>query len=135
MTPHKVTLTFSARGYELDSYGHVNNAVYLNYFEHARWEFFRELGLLTLLAELDVVAVVTEIRIRYQREVKIFDELTIDSQCNPEGPFLIFQQRLMNRSTGLQAARAMTRLVFINRDRLPQDIPPVVLDIINKQNV
>ncbi len=135
MTPRKITLTFSARGYELDSYGHVNNAVYLNYFEHARWEFFRELGLLTLLEKLDVIAVVTEIRIRYQREVKIFDELTIDSQCHPEGPYLVFQQRLINGSTGLQAARAVTRLIFIDRDRVPQDIPTEVLDVINKRNI
>lgn len=29
------------RGPEIDSWGHVNNAVYLQWFEHARWEMAR----------------------------------------------------------------------------------------------
>ena len=31
------------RGYELDSFNHVDNAVYLNYYEHARWQILRRL--------------------------------------------------------------------------------------------
>jgi len=34
----------SVRGYELDSYNHVNNAVYLNYYEQARWQLMKETG-------------------------------------------------------------------------------------------
>ncbi|MBI3542597.1 MAG: acyl-CoA thioesterase [Deltaproteobacteria bacterium] len=33
---------FQVRGYELDGYGHVNHAVYLNYAEHARWQMIEE---------------------------------------------------------------------------------------------
>jgi acyl-CoA thioester hydrolase len=33
------------RSYECDGYGHVNNAVYLNYLEVARHEYLRALGL------------------------------------------------------------------------------------------
>jgi len=33
------------RGYELDSFGHVNHAVYLSYFEHARWQALWAAGL------------------------------------------------------------------------------------------
>ena len=29
----KTRFEFNVRGYELDSFGHVNNAVYLNYLE------------------------------------------------------------------------------------------------------
>lgn len=35
----------TVRHYECDSYGHVNNANYLNYLEHARGEFLKEIGL------------------------------------------------------------------------------------------
>ncbi len=32
------------RHYECDAYGHVNNANYLNYLEHARGEFLKDIG-------------------------------------------------------------------------------------------
>jgi acyl-CoA thioester hydrolase len=32
------------RTYECDSYGHVNNANYLNYLEYGRYEFLRAIG-------------------------------------------------------------------------------------------
>ncbi|MDR0589107.1 MAG: acyl-CoA thioesterase, partial [Spirochaetaceae bacterium] len=32
------------RTYECDSYGHVNNAVYLNYLEFARYEFLKDIN-------------------------------------------------------------------------------------------
>ena len=32
------------RGYELDQFGHVNHAVYLNYLEQARWDALEEGG-------------------------------------------------------------------------------------------
>lgn len=35
----KLSFEFDVRTYELDAYGHVNNAVYLNYFEYARMKF------------------------------------------------------------------------------------------------
>jgi acyl-CoA thioester hydrolase len=34
----------TVRTYECDSYGHVNNANYLNYLEFARYEFLRAIG-------------------------------------------------------------------------------------------
>ena len=96
--PKKITITFTARGYELDSYNHINNAVYLNYFEHARWEYFRELGLYALLTESGNLPVVTDVHIRYQREIRLFDELAIESFCFQEKPYLIFQQKIINKT-------------------------------------
>jgi acyl-CoA thioester hydrolase len=123
----KLSITFTARGYELDSYNHVNNAVYLNYFEHARWEFFRELDLYGILKENDNLPVVTDVHIRYQREVRLFDELRIESFCIQQKPYLIFQQKIINLSTGFAVARATTKLIFIDKDKLPCDVPAEIL--------
>ena len=119
--PKKLTITLTARGYELDSYNHINNAVYLNYFEHARWEYFRQTDLYGFLKEMDNLPVVTDIHIRYQREVRLFDELLIESFCVQEKPYLVFQQKIMNLTTGLAAARATTKLVFVDEERVIQD--------------
>ncbi|HNY01451.1 MAG TPA: acyl-CoA thioesterase [Bacteroidales bacterium] len=129
----KLTVNITARGYELDSYNHINNAVYLNYFEHGRWEYFRQLGLYDVMKESGSLPVVTDIHIRYQREVKLFDDLEIESHCVHESPYLVFRQRIFNRTTGASAARAETKLIFTGPDRLACDVPQVILDLLNTE--
>ena len=126
----KITITFTARGYELDSYNHINNAVYLNYFEHARWEYFRELGLYGFLKEDDNFPVVTDIHIRYQREIRLFDELSVESFCFEEKPYLVFQQKITNLPTNLPSARATTKLIFLGKDRIAGEVPAAILELI-----
>ena len=128
--PKKLTITFTARGYELDSYKHINNAVYLNYFEHARWEFFRTLNFYDFLKENNNLPVVTDVHIRYQREIRLFDELMIESFCMQEKPYLVFQQKIMNLTTGLASARATTKLIFIDHNKIPRDVPAEILSAI-----
>jgi YbgC/YbaW family acyl-CoA thioester hydrolase len=126
----KLSITLTARGYELDSYDHINNAVYLNYFEHARWEFFKELDLYHFLKENDNLPVVTDVHIRYQREIKLFDELRIESFCTEEKPYLIFHQKILNLTTGMASARATTKLIFIDKNRIPMNVPAEILNSI-----
>ncbi len=45
MKQYQYQLEFQVRDYECDMQGHVNNAVYMNYLEHCRHEFIKELGL------------------------------------------------------------------------------------------
>ena len=127
---NKQTITFTARGYELDSYNHINNAVYLNYFEHARWEYLRQLNIYEFLKENQNLPVVTDVHIRYQREIKIFDALRIESYCILEKPYLIFHQKIMNLTTGLSSARATTKLIFIGKDKIVGDVPSEILSAI-----
>jgi len=115
--------TTSVRGYELDSYGHVNNSVYLNYFEHARWKMFRDLELNHLVHASNILIVVTDIHIRYMREAKLYDEIEIRTKAVCDGPFLIFKQKLFNTETGLALARAETKTIFLGENRKPVDIP------------
>jgi YbgC/YbaW family acyl-CoA thioester hydrolase len=126
--PKKLTISFTARGYELDSYGHINNAVYLNYFEHARWEFFRELNLYDFLKQAENLPVVTDVHVRYQREIKLFDEVMIESFCFQEKPYLVFQQKLLNKTTQLASARATTKLIFLDNDKIARDVPNEILE-------
>ena len=126
----KLTITLTARGYELDSYNHINNAVYLNYFEHARWEFFKTLNFYDFLKKNDNLPVVTDVHIRYQREIRLFDELAIESFCVQEKPYLVFHQKIMNLTTGLPSARATTKLIFIDKNRIPRDVPAEILSAI-----
>jgi len=112
------------RGYELDSYGHVNNAVYLNYFEHGRWDMFKKLNLNEIIHATHRFIVVTDIHVRYMREAKLYDELEVQTRMTREGLYLIFKQRIFNKQTGLAIARAEVKTIFLdNVTRKPTDIP------------
>jgi acyl-CoA thioester hydrolase len=66
------------RSYECDSYGHVNNAVYLNYLEYARHEYLKDISLsLEDLRADGYSMIVAEISIRYKRPAGTDDELVI----------------------------------------------------------
>ncbi|WP_405393384.1 acyl-CoA thioesterase [Streptomyces sp. NBC_01102] len=61
----------TVRGYELDTQGHLNQAVYLQYAEHARWELLRAAGVPQekLLAG-GVGPVQLEVTVKYLRELR-----------------------------------------------------------------
>ena len=70
----------AVRGYELDLQGHVNQAVYLQYGEHARWQCFQAAGVTPdVLLGAGFGPVVLETTIRYLKELRAGDE--IDVSC------------------------------------------------------
>ncbi|MEU4556915.1 acyl-CoA thioesterase [Actinoplanes sp. NPDC023936] len=69
----------AVRGYELDVQGHVNQAVYLQYGEHARWQCFQAAGLSPeVLVSAGCGPVVLETTIRYLKELRSGDEVDVD---------------------------------------------------------
>lgn len=79
-------MTFSVpvtvRGYELDVNGHLNQAVYHQYAEHARWELLRAAGLVPDKMQLSGLGpVVLESTVKYRRELHLGDEITITCEC------------------------------------------------------
>ena len=68
------------RGYELDTQGHLNQAVYLQYGEHARWELLRAAGVTQeALIASGVGPVALESTVRYLRELRGGDD--VDVSC------------------------------------------------------
>ncbi|ELP71043.1 acyl-CoA thioesterase [Streptomyces turgidiscabies] len=74
--PFSVPVT--VRGYETDMQGHVNQSVYLNYAEHARWSLLHAAGIsqAELIAE-GVGPVALETTIRYRRELLAGDKVEV----------------------------------------------------------
>ncbi len=126
----KYSYKTEVRGYELDSYGHVNNAVYLNYTEQARWEILRNAGLLNSFLDKNLLLVVTETNIRYMRELKLFDEIEISTTIKIEAPYLVFYHDILNLTEKTKAAKAEVKTILIDKDRIPQDIPEELKSIV-----
>jgi YbgC/YbaW family acyl-CoA thioester hydrolase len=119
MFEYKITV----RGYELDSFGHVNHAVYLNYMEQARWEIIRQIGLIGKLIQEAKKLVVIKIEVRYVNELKLFDEIIIQTKVKKEAPYLVFNHKLIQQTGNYQIARAVVKTILLDHNKTPLDIP------------
>ncbi|RDI55656.1 acyl-CoA thioesterase [Nocardia mexicana] len=94
-------MTFSVpvtvRGYELDVNGHLNQAVYHQYAEHARWEVLRAAGLVPDKMRLAGVGpVVLESTVKHLRELHLGDEVTVTSEFEwGEGKVFRMRQQII----------------------------------------
>lgn len=94
-------MTFSVpvtvRGYELDVNGHLNQAVYHQYAEHARWEVMRAAGLVPDKIRLSGLGpVVLESTVKHLRELHLGDEVTVTCETEwGEGKVFRMRQRII----------------------------------------
>lgn len=120
--PFRVSIV--VRGYELDTQGHLNQAVYLNYAEHARWEFLRSLGITQdkLLAS-GVGPVALETTIRFRRELRGGDriEVTCAFEWSESKTFRITQDFLHEDGTVAASLSALCGILDLTERRMVPD--------------
>jgi YbgC/YbaW family acyl-CoA thioester hydrolase len=126
--PSTYLFELEARGYELDSYGHVNNSVYFNYTEQARWDVFRQLGLYEMLASKGLKIVLVENQMKYIRQVRLFDKIKVETIMEKSAHFLLFRHALRIAETGKPVAKSTAKTVFLDQTDKPCDIPKEILD-------
>lgn len=122
---HEFAIT--VRGYEIDSFGHVNNAVYLNYCEQARWEILRSLDLFDFFSINRLILVVTEADIRYIKEARVFDELLVVTDVEKSSPYLVFNHVILRADSGERITRASIKTLLVDEERVPHDIPDLFI--------
>lgn len=65
----------------LDSFGHVNNAVYVQLYEEARWDFITKNGFgLDVVQQHQKGPVLLDLQVRFKREIKNRELIKITSQ-------------------------------------------------------
>jgi len=124
--PFSVRVT--VRGYETDVQGHLNQAVYLNYAEHARWSLLQEAGITQSgLISQGVGPVALETTIRYKRELLAGDEADVSCVFAWSGGKVFTIEQTITRADGTVAAEitAVGGLLDLTKRKLvpnPQDI-------------
>jgi YbgC/YbaW family acyl-CoA thioester hydrolase len=69
----------------LDTFGHVNNAVYLSIYEEARWDFITKNGLgLKEIMESKIGPVLLDLQLTFKSELNNRDKIKIVSQARTE---------------------------------------------------
>lgn len=65
----------------LDSFGHMNNAMYLNLFEEARWDLITKNGYgLKKIQETGLGPTILEIKMIFLKELRLREQITIETQ-------------------------------------------------------
>ncbi len=124
-------LRLRARSYELDSFAHVNHAVYLNYFEHARFAALTDGGFPpTRLAERGEGVHVVRIEVDFRRELRLGEEVEIRTRAVDAGAssMTIGQRMVAPDDREVLYAEARVVVVWVGPDGRPMRVPQDVRD-------
>jgi acyl-CoA thioester hydrolase len=112
MTEYASEIEIPVRYRDIDSVGHVNNAVYVTYLEQARVEYIEEvLG----ASALDPGFVIANVEVDYERPILVDETVTVGLGVTDIGTASI-EMAYDVRANGHRAATATSVLVPYNRE-------------------
>ena len=113
------------RTYECDSYGHVNNAVYLHYLEFARMEFLKQIGFdYKGMVDAGYFLYVTHVDIHYKNSAVLDDHLTIEVDSIKLGAVSGTFRQVIRKDDGTVCAEAEVSWASVDsKTRRPSRIP------------
>ncbi|MGE0159533.1 MAG: acyl-CoA thioesterase [Gemmatimonadales bacterium] len=122
--------TIAVRSGEIDSFGHVNHAVFLHYFEHARYEALQAAGFRWhLLRDNDWQIYVVRIEVDYVAQAMRGDTLRVRTWAESfRRTTMTLRQEMLRDQDGspVVVARAKVDAVWIGPDRRPMRVPEIV---------
>ncbi|MCX6640776.1 MAG: thioesterase family protein [bacterium] len=122
----KLACRLKVRSYELDGYGHVNNAVFFNYYEQARVEYLEQRGLSfgSLWSE-GYIFVIARAEIDYIEPLTISDKIEIVGEVTEKGNSSItIQQKIYRLPDRSLVSRGKFIAVFLDRKTMqPANVP------------
>ena len=99
----------------LDSFGHVNNAVYLELYEEARWDFITKNGYgLEVIKKLQKGPVILEVAVKYKKELVNREMVTIESKTEEIRGRIMTLSQVMKKSDGSVASTATFTVGFFD---------------------
>ena len=100
----------------LDSFGHVNNAAYVQIYEEARWDFITKNGFgLEVIQKDQVGPVLLDLQVKFKREIKNREIIKIQSQTRElmNSKMMILEQKMI-KSDGRIASEAVFTVGFFD---------------------
>lgn len=121
--PKSYTSTIEVRAYELDSYGHVNHAVYVSYLEHARWKMLEDEGIhVAKFQDWKCWPVISNLEIKYLKPAFAGEVLEIKTRViESRRVGFTLEQKMFRQGTLLLEAKITS--VIVNESGRPTEIP------------
>lgn len=112
------------RSYECDSYSHVNNAVYLNYLEHARMDFLHKIKFdYKGIVKEGFSLYVTHIDIHYKASAFLDDKLIVETKPTKLKHIMGEFTQTIKKEDGTLCAEATVTWASVKNDGRPAKIP------------
>ena len=106
---------------DLDGLGHVNNAVYLNYLENAKVDYFREV---VGAGSLDTLGIVADVKIAYRSPAFFGETLSVGIRVGDVGTkSLRFEFEVRGPDDRLVAEGSSVHVAFDYETREPVAVP------------
>ena len=80
LADYPVVIEIAVAWGEMDAFGHVNNIVYLRYFESARVAYFDKVGTMETLATTGIGPILAETRCRYKLPLTYPDTISVGAR-------------------------------------------------------
>ena len=121
-----VVVTLPIQWGDQDAFGHVNNTVFLRWFETARIAYSERVGFDQLLKTIGVGPILAAIHCNYRRQVKYPDTIQIGARVTKLGrTSLIMQHHAVSLNQQTLVADGDSTIVSFNyRDQRPAALSP-----------
>ena len=104
--------------HHLDSFGHVNNSVYVKLFEEARWDFITKGGFgLEKILEMQKGPVILDLKVKFRRELKNRERVKIYSTVIEASRLIVLQQTIKKTDGKISAEAVFTVGYFDMKER------------------
>lgn len=113
--------------FHLDSFGHVNNAVYVELYEEARWDFITKNGFgLSRIQELQQGPVILDLKVRFKRELKNRERVKIISRTTEivSSKIMVLEQTILKPDGKVSSEASFTVGFFDMKERKLIDSSP-----------
>ncbi|MBN2799914.1 MAG: acyl-CoA thioesterase [Deltaproteobacteria bacterium] len=111
---------FTVRATQVDTFGHLNNAAYLEIFEWARWEWSAAAGLdlMAYAKERRIGPAIVHIDLSFQREVRMHEPIAVRTWFHEKrGTSRAVVRQQMLREDGEIAAEMTLTFVLFDLDK------------------
>jgi len=123
------TTNVVVRSYELDAYGHVNNAVYLNYLEAARCDCLNQVGLsFNDFKRWGKAPVVRQAQLRYLAPAHADDVLSVQTTIVALGRASVTMGFDLVNQEGTRVLTATMDFLFLNEQNKPTRVPAAFIE-------
>jgi acyl-CoA thioester hydrolase len=119
---YRYEIPIEVRFRDLDAMQHVNNAVYVTYFEHGRAAFFRDHFGVKAVSDIDFI--VARVEVDYRRPILLTDEVRLQLRVGDVGrTSFAVEYRLL--ASGEVAAEGRSVQVFYDYEKkAKKPVPP-----------